>query len=364
MRHFRRRKGFTLIELLVVIAIIAVLIALLLPAVQSAREAARRAQCTNNLKQIALAAANYESANNSYQQGCGVNWYPAWGQNWIGPGNFIAIAPYLEQAQIFNAANFSVGFFYPDNNTVFAHGITTLWCPSDGTIDQKFDIPDGNYVSGTHPFIVAYNSYAACTGTWFTGSRLNYPSATITGGPDILQSQNNNGAFYYRSSTKLAAFTDGTSNTILYGEHAHGKLSDVNVNNDSDASYERRYWNWWCDGGYGDTMFSTLFPINPQNKMPDSEWADAVDYGVTAYIESAGSFHPGGANFAFADGSVHFLKESINCWPISKGVPTMVQQITLSSGNPAYSLVAGGRRGVYQALSTIGGGEVVSSDQY
>jgi len=358
-----RRRGFTLIELLVVIAIIAVLIALLLPAVQAAREAARRSQGTNNLKQIALAAANYESSNGCYPQGCGLNWYPAWNQNWIGPGNFVAMTPFFEQAQIFNASNFNVGFFYPENNTVFAFGISTLWCPSDGSISQKFDIPDGNYVSGTHPFMVAYNSYAACTGTWFTGSRMNYPKATPDGGTDPLQSANNSGVFYLRSSTKIASITDGTSNTILFGEHAHGKLSDVKTSS-SDSDYERRYWNWWCDGGYGDTMFSTLFPINPQNKMPDSLWADSVDGGVTAYIESAGSFHPGGANFAFGDGSVRFLKETINTWPTPNGVPSMVQQVTLSSGNPGYSLVTGARLGVYQALSTIGGGEVISSDQY
>ncbi len=261
---------------------------------QAAREAARRSQCVNNLKQLALAAANYESTNGSYMQGFGVNWYPAWGQNWVGPGAFLAMAPFFEQTAIFNSANFSVGFFYPDNNTVFAQGISSLWCPSDGSISQKFDIPDGNYVSGAHPYIVGYNSYAGCTGTWFVGTRFNYPTASPTsGGPDPLQSQNNNGIFYMRSSTKLASLTDGTSNTIMFGEHAHGKLSDVASGGLATSAYERRYWNWWCDGGYGDTLFSTLFPINPQNKMPDSEWADATDGGVSAYIESAGSLPSG-----------------------------------------------------------------------
>ncbi len=111
-------------------------------------------------------------------------------------------------------------------------------------------------------------------------------------------------------------------------------------------------------------MFSTIFPINPQNKMPDSTWADSTDGGVSAYIESAGSFHPGGANFAFADGSVHFLKETINSWPVPGGVPTMVQQTTLSSGNPGFALAPNAKLGVYQALSTISGGEVISADQF
>ena len=363
MRQRAKPRGFTLIELLVIIAIIAVLIALLLPAVQAAREAARRSQCVNNLKQLALAAANYEGTNGAYMQGFGVNWYPAWGQHWVGPGSFLAMSPFFEQGAIFNSANFSVGFFYPDNNTVFAQGISSLWCPSDGSISTKFDIPDGNYVSGTHPYIVGYNSYAGCTGTWFAGSVFDYPTQAYTSGPDPTQTRNNNGVFYMGSATKLASLTDGTSNTILFGEHAHGKLSDAS-NSNYDLSYERRYWNWWCDGGYGDTLFSTLFPINPQNKMPDSVWADSPDGGVSAYIESAGSFHPGGANFAFADGSVHFLKDTINTWPTPGGIPSMVQAVTLSSGNPGYALTTGGKLGVYQALSTTGGGEVISADQF
>jgi prepilin-type N-terminal cleavage/methylation domain-containing protein/prepilin-type processing-associated H-X9-DG protein len=364
IRSHARRRGFTLIELLVVIAIIAVLIALLLPAVQAAREAARRAQCVNNLKQIALAAHNYIQANNTLPQGEGIAYYSAWGYNWAGPGNFIAMASYFEQGQIFNSANFSIGFFYPDNNTVFAAGLSMLWCPSDASVSQKMDIPDGNYVSGTHPYYVSYNSYAACTGSWFTGSRMNYPNTSPSSGPDPAQSGNNNGLFYYRSAISIAAITDGTSNTIMYGEHAHGKLSNIPDPSNPDDDREATYWNWWCDGAYGDTMFSTLFPINPQNKIPDSQWADSVDYGVTAYIESAGSFHAGGANFAFADGSVKFLKDTINSWPTPNGIPSSVQQITLSSGNPGYGLVAGGRVGVYQALSTRNGGEVISADQY
>src|SRR5262249_11418286 len=317
MRHLPapgrlRRAAFTLIELLVVIAIIGVLIALLLPAVQSAREAARRAQCTNNLKQIGLALANYESAQGCYPMGDSVDWFPEWGQHWVGHGVFLSMAGSFEQGQIFNAANFSAPFFRDENMTVFAYGVGTLWCPSDGTISQKFDIPDGNYVSGAHPYFVTYSSYAACTGPWYYGTR-NYPDTSYTSGPNPAKLANQRGLFHNRSSVGIAALTDGTSNTIAFSEHAHGLLSDVDTG-DFYTSFERRYWHWWCDGAFGDTMFTTMYPMNPQKRLKDGEWDTDANTKATSYIASASSFHPGGCNFAFVDGSVRFLKESINSW--------------------------------------------------
>src|SRR3954452_24959568 len=140
--HTRRLRGFTLIELLVVIAIIAVLISLLLPAVQAAREAARRSQCVNNLKQLALAAANYESSN-----GC----LPPGAYNKVDPGTtrrrwdvsvFMHMAPYMEQQALFNGINFSGDAFLGANVTVAMVGVSSLWCPSDPSIanlpDQAF----------------------------------------------------------------------------------------------------------------------------------------------------------------------------------------------------------------------------------
>ena len=138
-----RSGGFTLIELLVVIAIIAVLISLLLPAVQSAREAARRAQCVNNLKQLALASANYESANGVLPTG--TYWTRKLSdstQFTYGPSVFVNMMHYLRRAG-FNAFNFSLGWEAPMNLTVAGIGISTLWCPSDPSIGRRIPVDTG-----------------------------------------------------------------------------------------------------------------------------------------------------------------------------------------------------------------------------
>src|SRR3954463_5850536 len=127
-------QGFTLIELLVVIAIIAVLISLLLPAVQSAREAARRAQCVNNLKQLALAAHNYESSNNTFPMADHVGRYIDGSLTRQDFGHFVGLTQYVEQGTIFNALNSSVMIYTYPNSTVSGIGLSILWCPSDGVI--------------------------------------------------------------------------------------------------------------------------------------------------------------------------------------------------------------------------------------
>jgi prepilin-type N-terminal cleavage/methylation domain-containing protein/prepilin-type processing-associated H-X9-DG protein len=365
MTNRSRRAGFTLIELLVVIAIIAVLIALLLPAVQAAREAARRAQCSNNLKQLGLAAHNYIDSNDCLPMGligAGSPWQPA--RPIINSfGSFIPLLMYLEQLPLYNAMNFDVNMFDIPNSTIVSTGLSTLWCPSDPIVQIPSLI---TFNIGTAPAApVYYSSYTGNAGTWFN----NWLAPTYSPPTGFQQM---NGVLYAFSNTTLASITDGTSNTIMYGEHARA------IEDASDQST----WHWWPSGYYGDTNFTTYWPINPNKKLPNSSSgvgiaASSTCRGVVTNpeVEAASSMHPGGANFCFMDGSVHFIKDSISCWVNNPAnstgsipytcVPNGLTVTTSSGGDPVIWNVAPGTQfGVYQQLSTRNGGEVISSDQF
>jgi prepilin-type N-terminal cleavage/methylation domain-containing protein/prepilin-type processing-associated H-X9-DG protein len=347
----RRSRGFTLIELLVVIAIIAVLISLLLPAVQSAREAARRAQCTNNLKQLALAAMNYESSNGCYPGGS-YSVFPPTPPGYNYPENFscfVRMLPFTEQAAIFNSVNFALTSSNYENLTICGVQLSILTCPSEplatptlissSTPSANFNVlnigslPPGNWQQ-------YFSSYAGCTGTWDFGYNTSYGSAEFA---------MYNGVIYNDSSVKIAQITDGTSNTLLFGEHSRFSMQKAGSTfTNSDFS--------WNSGRFYDTLFSSFYPPNP----PTSP-GYTYNYG-----EAASSQHPGGANFAFADGSVHFLKNTINSWTIS-GTNTNSYGDIYPDGVYSMNYIwyyGTAKLGVYQQLSTRNGGEVLSSDQY
>jgi prepilin-type N-terminal cleavage/methylation domain-containing protein/prepilin-type processing-associated H-X9-DG protein len=347
---FRRRlaRGFTLIELLVVIAIIAVLIALLLPAVQSAREAARRAQCTNNLKQLGLAVANYESANGVFPLGS--YQMPNPGDPRSAPCNgrhehgiLVRLLPFYEQAALYNAFNSNVHYFSPPNTTINATGIATLWCPSDGSVSQPSTEGGGADGSVQYSTVMYHNSYFGNAGTWFSPGRYQDPNCA---GFSTYYAQAN-GVFYFYSKTTIASITDGTSNTMSLSECAFGRLSQA----------DQVCWHWWPSGNYSDSMFSTMYPINPFNKVNPGDGNPGINADLQTSTPS--SFHPGGANFAFCDGSVRFIKDSIACLPYNP-----------QTGLPLGYVNTGGiwtqtvPNAPYQALSTRNGGEVVSADQY
>jgi len=168
----RRRSGsgFTLIELLVVISIIAVLIALLLPAVQSAREAARRAQCVNNLKQLGLALSNYESTHGICPYGmarenCGPNCSFSPNGYFVGSSMFVRMLPFIEQQVLANAYNYSLINWTADNYTVGAVGLSVLWCPSDPSI-TGLHVPFAGWGWDGSTQVLTYTSYAGNMGTF------------------------------------------------------------------------------------------------------------------------------------------------------------------------------------------------------
>jgi prepilin-type N-terminal cleavage/methylation domain-containing protein/prepilin-type processing-associated H-X9-DG protein len=378
-----RGRGFTLIELLVVIAIIAVLIALLLPAVQAAREAARRSQCVNNLKQIGLAIHNYISVNDCVPAAG----FPAWvqeSQYYICNGDFsihARLLPFLEQQNLANAANFSFAVFNSTvgdliNHTVQATRVSGFLCPSDtapnwliqGTNTQIEDIraPGNNYFGSV-------------------GSSYEFDSSW-TGGPpngvfSYLGASNNNNATINPVPTSnsftpvsLAGVRDGTSNTIAFGEWRTGD-GNINLIAVTDIIFTGVYppgvtrgtptmqmpggsaglipWLQSCTanaanptdrgGGkvasIGEIWAAALIGYSLGNVLigPNAKY-NSCSINSAGTLQNPGSFglssyHPGGANSLFLDGSVHFIKDSI-------GLPAL------------------------WSLGSRAQGEVVSSDSY
>lgn len=280
-RVFQRQRGFTLIELLVVIAIIAVLIALLLPAVQQAREAARRSQCKNNLKQLGLAMHNYHDTanrfplNSSYTGGIAVN----------NRSGYVGMLPYLDQAPIYNMMNMSVSGIVAPNLAFTQQILVAAICPSD---------PDGQKTTllgqdaGTST-AMAISDYAFCLG--------DYTNATSTTAGSTQTPQYANGVtssgrgMFSRGnwSCKIADITDGTTNTIAMGECIGA-------------------WCGWQVGWGFQSFGTTAHAINYLNATLKNSAAVGNHDACIGFR----SQHVGGAHFLLGDGSVRFISENIS----------------------------------------------------
>ncbi|MEW4489933.1 DUF1559 domain-containing protein [Thalassoglobus sp. JC818] len=283
-----RSRGFTLIELLVVIAIIAILIALLLPAVQQAREAARRTQCKNNMKQIGLAIHNYHDV---YLQFPNAN---SGGLNYSslsGSSLFASILPMIEQSSAYNLYDFTKGNADPENQAVVSQVLPFYLCPSSPSRRQ---VPSCDTDSGRAP-----GNYAACIGSkdfnqYWSFYRLPRPEL--------------DGAIVYTDSTpgktKFRDFLDGTSSTMMIGETAYN-LPDYKFSSGDCAGQSRYSFTYWASPYPGSTAATTEFDFNPR---------DIAEDGIfdSNWTRSFRSDHVGGVQFTFSDGSVHFISENID----------------------------------------------------
>jgi prepilin-type N-terminal cleavage/methylation domain-containing protein/prepilin-type processing-associated H-X9-DG protein len=309
----KRRAGFTLIELIVVIAILSLLIALLLPAVQQAREAARRAQCRNNLKQMGLAIQNYHDMHNVLPIGYCAGMAYVDGATDTAPGWSWAtyILPQLDQGPLYNQFNWNQS---PVGVGGIQKNVPVYLCPTDITSGAPYDVPNKG---GTTVTKAAAISYAAVC-----GSDAVSP-----------EDKSGDGLFFRNSSVRLAHITDGISQTIAIGERSFGISRGV-----------------WAAAVTTGTI--TPGPQNPRANSPEKGPAatlvlvhshlnntreDDDDPGLEHYS----SLHTGGSHVLFADGSVHFIRD----------VPTDSK----SGGYSAESKIL-------QALGTRSGGETVPGD--
>ncbi len=348
-RSTRRSRGFTLIEVLVVILIVALLTALLLPAVEAARAAARRLHCVNNLKQIGIASHAYYDAVESLPLGRPFSHDPRYTDpaypcliNLPDKSLLVQILPFAEQSPVYNSINQNLWISSPENQTIFAVSINLFICPDDpaaarpragASIADELR-PNSPLVA---PVLMCASSHSGCHGSWISSAlpdrnnqcRVNARNAAMQ-----------DGCFSDVGVVRFAAVTDGLSQTIL----AADKSTTSFQFRDPIAPGVSESYGWWYIGDDGDTLFSNYFPPNALAQ---------VGLGAgEAIVWWASSGHAGGVNVLMCDGSVRFIKNSIQSWRINP----VTGAVADDSPNPT--------RGLWQSLGSRHDGLVLSADSF
>ncbi|QDT66442.1 DUF1559 domain-containing protein [Calycomorphotria hydatis] len=324
-------RGFTLVELLVVIAVISTLIALLLPAVQQAREAARRSQCKNNLKQLALAMHNYHDGHRTFPPGICIavppdgsavtarcsQMNPSWG---------MYLTPFLELSAVYNDQAF-------EQNGAQWNGTNSVICNTWGLI--RYPPSDANHLTKTFSVFLCPTDTQATRGPNSRNmGRASYLG--VNGDNNLTYGQGRTlneleGILYANSKVRMRDITDGTSNTMMIGEvsdlqYYYHSATDVSTRYDSGGT-----WGAAWDFKHDDMVVRDAYYLRPINRSyPDPSIGASTALGGnpgSGNNDGFGSMHVGGAQFAFADGSVHFLSENIDCRQASGSTPKGTYQL-------------------------------------